>query len=30
LVSRLPTRPLMIGVGLIIIATSIPRILAAF
>jgi uncharacterized protein len=29
-VSRLPTRPLMIGVGLIIIATSIPRILAAF
>ncbi|MCB5174683.1 sulfite exporter TauE/SafE family protein [Microvirga lenta] len=26
LVSRIPTRPLMIGVGLIIIATSIPRI----
>jgi uncharacterized membrane protein YfcA len=29
-VSRVPTRPLMVGVGLIIIATSIPRILAAF
>jgi uncharacterized membrane protein YfcA len=26
LVSRIPTRPLMIAVGLIIIATSIPRI----
>ncbi|PVE24451.1 sulfite exporter TauE/SafE family protein [Microvirga sp. KLBC 81] len=29
LVSRVPTRPLMVGVGLIIIATSIPRILPA-
>jgi uncharacterized membrane protein YfcA len=26
LVSRIPTRPLMIGVGIIIVATSIPRI----
>ncbi|WP_230532542.1 sulfite exporter TauE/SafE family protein [Microvirga roseola] len=30
LVSRIPTRPLMIGVGLIIVATSIPRILNIF
>lgn len=30
LVSRVPTRPLMIGVGLIIVATSIPRIVQAF
>ncbi len=30
LVSRVPTRPLMVGVGLLIIATSIPRIVQAF
>jgi uncharacterized membrane protein YfcA len=29
-VSRVPTRPLMIGVGCLIIATSIPRIVQAF
>jgi hypothetical protein len=29
-VSRVPTRPLMVGVGLLIIATSIPRIVQAF
>ncbi len=30
LVSRVPTRPLMVGVGLLIIVTSIPRIIQAF
>lgn len=30
LVSRVPTRPLMIAVGIIIVATSIPRIVQAF
>lgn len=29
LVSRVPTRPLMVGVGVLIVATSIPRIIAA-